>query len=362
MREIAGTMEDFANKTWPANANATLSLSLTAFISCSIGVPANILVICLSLFSSKIQGEYKYFIANLAFCDLSYCLSCLFQCVFHLYHRFGNVPMNVTRCNWQTFLPYTTGLCTGFAIPLASINRYVVIVLDKDYWFEKKRTVLLLCLTAYIPVSYMVISFLFSPYVVYFPYCNYTSYIPFGIEPFFAYVIAIVYPTIIFCNYRLYRVLSKHMSSLKTILNKTTSQVENERSILKAIVLQGALPAISAFPIGMVLFGMSLSGWPNVTVVLFHWSDDLVLTLPDVCWCIYVTTPSIDALIDLFVVKQYRTALAHVLSRFPCKFCGESLVTAVQTPIEQSSRVSNVSSSNNANNIRAKFLKFMNCA
>lgn len=206
MRKIEGTAEDFANITWPANANATLVLSLTAVVGSVVGIPANLAVLYLSFFSSNIVGDYKYFIANLALCDLSYCLSTIFQCAVHLHHRFGYVPMDVTTCSWQTLVAYTAGLCLGFAMPLSSINRFAAIVLDKD-WFSDKRPVILLCLTSYIPIIHQILSSLFAPYVVYYPYCNYTWYVPYSIEPLFAYVIAIVYPTIIFCNYRIHRVL-----------------------------------------------------------------------------------------------------------------------------------------------------------
>jgi hypothetical protein len=127
------------------------------------------------------------------------------------------------------------------------------------------------------------------------------------------------------------------MHSGRALLNKTASQVENERSILKAITIQGVIPVIVAFPIGMVLFGVFFFGWSKITVVLFYWSDDLVLTLTDVFWCIFVLTPTIDALVDLIVVKQYRTASAEVFARFPCV----KRSTSVSPTNENTARVSN---------------------
>jgi hypothetical protein len=321
MREIAGTRKEFANISWPVNEQETFGLLLQTMISCPIGIPVNLLVLFISFRCSKIDGDYKYFLANLSMCDLLYLLSTLFVSCYHLYHRLLNIPMNAVQCSVETIFGYTAGLCVGFAIPLASINRYFMIVRNAENWFTKKR-IIIICLTAYIPFIYPVTIFLFAPYTVAYYRCRYTLYIPFLIEAFFAYVIVIVYPTIMFCNFMIYRVLSKHIQTTTALLNLTPQQIDNEQSILKAIVIQGMLPVVCALPAGVMLITVFLFGWGSSNIMVFEFNAFFVLNLTDLCWCFFMLSPMFDAIIALLIVKQYRAAFLDMkkklLSRLRC--------------------------------------------
>jgi hypothetical protein len=83
-------------------------------------------------------------------------------------------------------------------------------------------------LSSYIPILVQIFTALFAPFVIFYPFYNYIYYMPYALELQFAYIGIIVYPTIIFCNYRIYCVLSQHMNSVMAILNKTESEVKNE--------------------------------------------------------------------------------------------------------------------------------------
>jgi hypothetical protein len=125
MREAVGTAVEFANITWPANANVTFPMAIDFLITNIGGVPANLLVLYISFFSPLVSGEYKYFLANLAFCDLSYCLSSIFAWTYHMVHYLYDIPMNATRCTVQTVFPYMSGFCMSMAIPLSILFLYV---------------------------------------------------------------------------------------------------------------------------------------------------------------------------------------------------------------------------------------------
>lgn len=333
MREIAGLRSDYVNVTWPAYPNSTFLTVSSAIVCSTFGVPANLLVLLLSFSSAEIIGNYKYFIANLAFFDLVYCFGAIFQAASQAYYYFVNVSMNTVSCTLQVVFAYTGGLSLGCALPLTSLNRYLVIVKDKDEWFTRK-VVVLICMTALLPFFYPIIVFLFAPYVVDDPMCSYTLYIPFSIEPFFVYVIAFCYPLLMFCNYKLYRVLSQHMTVMTKKLKRSVEQIKNEKSILKAIIFQGALPAVTAFPLGMMFIAVFIGGWEAVSFNVLVINDEIVLSLSEIFFWIYDLTPTIDALITLFVVKQYKNALRSWKTRICSRiFCGTETPVTPITPI-----------------------------
>lgn len=131
------------------------------------------------------------------------------------------------------------------------------------------------------------------------------------------------------------------MSSTVAILNKSASQLENERSILKAIIVQGAAPVFCALPIGMVLIGVFFFDWKSVNWVVLNASEDMVLTTTDICWIFFVITPSIDALVVLVVVKQYRKACADILKRLPFRFCQGLATNEPSTNLKKTFRANN---------------------
>lgn len=98
MRVAEGSVADFANITWPANANATLSFAFETGLSTLGGIPLNLFVLYLTFRSSLIAGNYKYFLANLAFCDLVASLLNILQLSYHLYSLIYEIPLNITKC------------------------------------------------------------------------------------------------------------------------------------------------------------------------------------------------------------------------------------------------------------------------
>uniref|UniRef100_A0A914XTE4 G-protein coupled receptors family 1 profile domain-containing protein n=1 Tax=Plectus sambesii TaxID=2011161 RepID=A0A914XTE4_9BILA len=331
MRVAAGSVNDFANVTWPANANATLSLSLFFGVASFGGIPANLLVIYVSFRSSLVTGNYKYFLANLAICDLAACFANMFQFFYHLYHLLCEVPLDITKCHVQTAFPYTFGFCMVAALPLASINRYCVICRDLEAWFTKRK-ILLLCLTAYFPLLYPIIDFLFAPQAVYYTnLCTYTLFTPFNPEWIFFVLGIYVYPSLIFSNMGVYKKLSTHMSKTKKLLG---TQTDINRSILKGLVIQASIPPICCLPILIVILTVAFSGVglnPDAlsAKVVVRFSETAVLTTMDLGFIFFNLNPMLDALVTLTVVNPYRIATKELFLKIMKKFGYESTTVDV---------------------------------
>jgi hypothetical protein len=235
MRQSVGSIADFENVTWPVNTNVTLALSLSAITSSVGGIPANLLVLYISFYSKLVVGNYKYFLANLAVTDLFNCFTTIYQLLFHLYHLHYDVPLNISRCYYMVFPAYMFGFYMSASLPLASINRYCVICLDKEEWFTTKR-IAMLCALACFPILFPIIDFLFAYEVVaYCDFCAYNYFTPFNPEWIIIVLGIYVCPSLIFCNLKVYKKLSTHMSMTKKMLGV---EQQNERSILKALVIQ----------------------------------------------------------------------------------------------------------------------------
>jgi hypothetical protein len=171
----------------------------------------------------------------LAACDLCAACSPIFQLCYHLYHLLGDVPLNVTRCYIQSFAPYMFAFCMCVTLPLASINRYCVICLDKEHWFTR-RTIALLCAFAYLPILCPIIDALFATQVVaYCDLCSFNFFTPYNPEWIIFALIPYVYPTLIFCSISIYKKLSQHMNNTQRLMGE---DMRNEKSILKALVIQ----------------------------------------------------------------------------------------------------------------------------
>jgi hypothetical protein len=182
-RPIINTSADYANFHFPAQHQTTLAviLELCLILLCG-GIPANLFVIYLSFCSPIIMGNFKYIMANVAISDLCCNLSRCFGACYHMYYDFMNVPYTATTCYARVVFNYAFSLCLfGFALPLTAINRYVVIVLERNDWFTKKR-VFLLCICTYLPLIVPLIDFLFAPYVTTYNDCDFVLYTPYTIE------------------------------------------------------------------------------------------------------------------------------------------------------------------------------------
>lgn len=92
-------------------------------------------------------------------------------------------------------------------------------------------------MTAYFSLLFPAIDFLFASKVVYYSnLCAYNFFVPFNPEWIIIVLAIYVYPSLIFCNIQVYKKLSAHFSNTERLLGE---RVEDERSILKALIIQG---------------------------------------------------------------------------------------------------------------------------
>jgi hypothetical protein len=182
-RPILNTSAEYANFHFPAQHQFTLpvimDMSLVIF---SGGILSNLFVLYLSFCSPLVIGHAKYFVANLALCDLCFNLSICCAACSQMYHDFMNVSYTAATCYASYVFPFAFGACMmGFALPLTAANRYIVIVMRREDWITNRR-VFLLCVCSYLPLTWLLVDFLFAPYVSNFAACDFIIYTPYIIE------------------------------------------------------------------------------------------------------------------------------------------------------------------------------------
>jgi hypothetical protein len=181
-RPILNTSAEYANFYFPAQHETTLPYMMGMIFYIFTGaIVANLFVIYLSFFSPLVTGNFKYFMANVALCDLCGILSVCFETCAQMYHDFMNVPYTATSCYARIIFPLAFAACMCFALPLVAVNRYVVIVMQRNDWFTKRR-VFLLCVCSYLPLIGPLIDLLFAPYVTDYIDCDFILYTPYIYE------------------------------------------------------------------------------------------------------------------------------------------------------------------------------------
>ena len=127
-------------------------------------------------------------------------------------------------------------------------------------------------------------------------------------------------PLVGFCTLRTYRLLSQHIGIVTTRLNRTPQQIHNEKSILKAIIMQALIPFLCFVPTAFVLFVALFSGWKASVnqLTLFSYGDnhEFRYTTMNLCLLIEAAIPSLDSFITLIVVNSYRKAANQFWVKF----------------------------------------------
>ena len=78
--------------SWPINSELITTYTFDMLLSCTLGLPLNIIVIFLSFKSEKLTGTYKYFLGNLALWDVAYCVAItipLSSLLLHIHNDIG---------------------------------------------------------------------------------------------------------------------------------------------------------------------------------------------------------------------------------------------------------------------------------
>ena len=109
------------------------------YVAFAIGVPLNLLVMHVSFVDKTIQNNYKYLLGNLALCDVLFLASLLFSNLVHVYVTTAHINYNPFLCTQYRVWIEAFATCFMNAMPIISINRYFVIVLQNDNIFTNRN-------------------------------------------------------------------------------------------------------------------------------------------------------------------------------------------------------------------------------
>jgi hypothetical protein len=127
-------------------------------------------------------------------------------------------------------------------------------------------------------------------------------------------------PLLGFCSLHVYQLLSQHVSVVSAKLNKTPEQIHNEKSILKAIIIQALSPLICTLPTIFIFIMIILQGWdsPVVKLSIFSYGEnqEYHYTTTYLSFSIVAAFPIADPFITLRVMKSYRKAANQFLAKF----------------------------------------------
>ena len=298
----------------PRHLPLPLKLGVTA-----LGVVTNFLVIGLSFFSQKIERGtgFKYFFGNLAILDAAYSV---FIIAIHTRRLLATYSSHYP----MTLVTSTLLNCYEFAIPNAmllalwpiSYNRYKVIIKQQD-WFFTRKTILLLCLQAHLPLLFPVPYFIFPPkramfvtrrlhYILdLYPYYGLHWGVP-------APLIALAFT--LYFTVRLHAFLWRAKTRAANILNKSINEVKAEKRLIRAMTNQSVqpilivAPAVASFSVTLWTGGkQNLGGGRTIGGYLVEeWIRLMV-----------IANPLLDAAATLYIIPAYRRALRqHAMEKF----------------------------------------------
>ena len=287
-----------------------------------LSVLANSLVILLSFRSSKIpRNHFRYFIANTAFRGIICTINGLIEGLILSLVNVFDFQLNIFTCNIPFAVNYWTSGALWWSYAMTVVCRYREIVLSRSCSRLQVTSQLLL---PYIMCSFDIVTYIcFSDYtelringrkcLIYW----YTNI------PILFQAVLFLLPGLAFCilftlSYRLYKYLRGHFKNATANL-LTCSQndrVEEEKSILRAILIQGISPIVLVLPELCV----------TVYAIIFGWNQMhgfLGLNAYDVAREIARMNPLVDAISVLYVVLSYKRArqkfAADLWSKLSCK-------------------------------------------
>jgi hypothetical protein len=140
------------------------------------------------------------------------------------------------------------------------------------------------------------------------------------LQSFFFEVILVGMPLLGFCSLRVSQVLSQHISIVSVRLNKTPEQIRIEKSIVKAIIIQGLTPVICTIPIIFIFVMYLLHGGDatalNLAIFRYGENQEHQYTMTYLCFFCITVFPILDPFITLRVMRSYRTAANKCLAKF----------------------------------------------
>ena len=127
---------------------------------------------------------------------------------------------------------------------------------------------------------------------------------------------------LIYLSLRLYRFLKyhfKHVTSNVASTRTSSCRLAEEKSILRAILIQGISPIFLSFPVFAVYLYGILNGWPAPAAGA-KLQQIIGLDMYDLAEEIFALNPLVDATSILFIVISYKKARKQMLSSFRVNF------------------------------------------
>jgi hypothetical protein len=279
-----------------------------AALSVPFGILLNLMVAYISFVKKGIVGNYKFFLGNLAIGEILFHCSLFVWEVGYFAPLIFNGPIVYTPF-WCTILicwGEALGVIFMNALPLIFINRYIIIVLNKNDFFTKRK-IFFMCLFTYWPVLYPILYSAFPMRMVLYEtnFCGHIYYFPF-IREFMLIPTGVLVLASTFCVIKLFLHLHRHMKTVSTIADQ--SKLKDERSLLFTVLFQGVSPLLNCVcivfqKISIILFRSSLI-FSNPVLVF-----GVLIDLPLIIDMLFMWNPVFDALLTLFCVKRYRRAV-----------------------------------------------------
>ncbi|KAI6218449.1 hypothetical protein M3Y95_01165400 [Aphelenchoides besseyi] len=239
--------------------------------------------------SINIQGDYRHFIANLAMVDIV----CALLYMFMGYVNLDRSHISSTLMAWSAIAYYGSfGLLICALIPI-SISRVVAASQPKiyDQYFAGRRAVVICLASDLIPLFLLtVISFARHDVAKWL-------FFAFALLTVFAHVVTFV------SNILVFRMVALHISVVQSLHDRT--RLLETRQIALATLIQALVPLLCQVPAFLFLSSALLLVQPI--------THENVIVTTQLC---LAASPLFDALISLFVIKQYRITTAQFCSRF----------------------------------------------
>ncbi|CAL2052817.1 unnamed protein product [Caenorhabditis brenneri] len=242
------------------------------------GIFANSLVIILSL--GHVQGDFRFFVANLAFMDVL-CGSVFMFMGYINVNNHHNIP--------SKFLYYMTlafygsfGIMICAIVPI-SLSRVLAVSNTTPFpkMFGHRRLIILCLLLDFVPIGIL--------YLI----CILEHDIAKLLFYLFAFITTFAYFLAFATNYMVFRVVSKHVKVVENLRDKV--RLLETRQIAIATFAQAIIPLFCQVPAFLTLSSVLLLSEPvtNGQVIII---TQLWLAL----------SPFLDAIITIIVIKQYR--------------------------------------------------------
>ena len=286
-----------------------------------LSIFANSLVIFLSFRSTKIpKYHFRYLIANTAFLGILNSFGGLLYATIFSYLHIFNLEANVCACNSPFLISYFTTAALFWSYAMTIVCRYQEIALSKNC---TKMQVRFLISFPYITCLIHMCSFVvfsdghMNVMVKNGRKCSlvwYDADTPVPVQILLFLLPSVAFFILAVLSYKLYKFLKNHFENTSAAVNPSRNEQQRlaeERSILRAILIQGISPVVLFLPDALIFIFVVLSGWDRGKTELKSG-----INLIDIVGETVSLNPLIDALSILFVVLSYKKARRKFVQDF----------------------------------------------